>query len=74
MNVRALRHIFPAAKIRCPSFANHVRSFSASSPRPIMELSGFTEEQLTVRDAIMKICKDFPDASCDPLYLLVVLL
>jgi len=28
-----------------------------------MELSGFTEEQLTVRDAMMKICKDFPDAS-----------
>lgn len=26
-----------------------------------MEMSGFTEEQLTVRDAIFKICADFPD-------------
>lgn len=26
-----------------------------------METSGFTEEQLTVRDAIFKICSDFPD-------------
>jgi acyl-CoA dehydrogenase len=27
----------------------------------MMELSGFTEEQLTVRDAIMKICANFPN-------------
>ena len=26
-----------------------------------METTGFTEEQLTVRDAIFKICADFPD-------------
>lgn len=26
-----------------------------------MELSGFTEEQLTVRDAISKICSQFPN-------------
>ena len=26
-----------------------------------METSGFSEEQLTVRDAIFKICENFPD-------------
>jgi acyl-CoA dehydrogenase len=26
-----------------------------------MEMSGFTEEQLTVRDAITKICANFPN-------------
>lgn len=26
-----------------------------------METSGFTEEQLTVREAIQKICSNFPD-------------
>jgi acyl-CoA dehydrogenase len=26
-----------------------------------MEMSGFTEEQLTVRDAIQKICSQFPN-------------
>ncbi|RMY64061.1 hypothetical protein D0863_10085 [Hortaea werneckii] len=29
--------------------------------RPLMETSGFTDEQLTVRDAIFKICENFPD-------------
>ncbi|KAL1957566.1 hypothetical protein VTO42DRAFT_5793 [Malbranchea cinnamomea] len=40
------------------------RSFSATpSPRSdtIMDLSGFTPEQLMVRDAISKICAKFPD-------------
>jgi len=38
------------------------RSFSMSSPgQRLMETSGFTEEQLTVRDAIFKICSKFPD-------------
>jgi hypothetical protein len=26
-----------------------------------MELSGFTETQMTVRDAAMKLCGNFPD-------------
>jgi acyl-CoA dehydrogenase len=26
-----------------------------------MEMSGFTDEQITVRDAVMKICSNFPD-------------
>ncbi|RMY90503.1 hypothetical protein D0864_06233 [Hortaea werneckii] len=37
------------------------RDFSITSCRPLMETSGFTDEQLTVRDAIFKICENFPD-------------
>lgn len=41
-----------------------VRQFSTSQPRrsdTLMELSCFTPEQLTVRDAINKICSQFPN-------------
>ena len=38
-----------------------VRRFSASSPRRIMELTGFSQEQLDVREAVGKICSNFPD-------------
>ncbi|KAI7186238.1 acyl-CoA dehydrogenase [Hortaea werneckii] len=37
------------------------RAFSITPCRPLMETSGFTDEQLTVRDAIFKICENFPD-------------
>lgn len=37
------------------------RSFTVSKPRRIMELSGFSEEQLDVREAIAKICSNFPN-------------
>ncbi|PGH13493.1 hypothetical protein AJ79_03623 [Helicocarpus griseus UAMH5409] len=37
------------------------RSFSASPSSRIMELSCFSQNQLMVRDAISKICQDFPD-------------
>lgn len=37
------------------------RSFAASKQNRIMELSGFSEEQLDVREAIAKICSNFPD-------------
>ena len=40
---------------------SHVRTFSHSVSRPIMELSGFSEEQLDVREAISRICSNFPD-------------
>lgn len=42
--------------------------FSSSSCRPFMELTGFTEEQLTVRDAVSQICTRFPNTywqDCD---------
>ncbi|KAH8696238.1 putative acyl-CoA dehydrogenase [Talaromyces proteolyticus] len=34
--------------------------FSTSRPQRIMDLSGFTEEQLTVREAVSQICSKFP--------------
>ncbi|EEQ87317.2 acyl-CoA dehydrogenase [Blastomyces dermatitidis ER-3] len=37
------------------------RSFSASPSSRIMELSCFSQNQLMVRDAIAKICSNFPD-------------
>ena len=40
---------------------NKSRCFSISAPRRIMETSSFTSEQLTVREAISKICSNFPD-------------
>ena len=45
------RTVFPLA----------VRRFSASSPVRIMELTGFSQEQLDVREAVGKICSNFPD-------------
>ena len=38
-----------------------VRRFSAGKPRRIMELTGFSQEQLDVRVAVGKICSNFPD-------------
>ncbi|KAG2414711.1 hypothetical protein HFD88_003903 [Aspergillus terreus] len=35
--------------------------FSTTTKRPLMELAGFTEEQLTVREAISAICSKFPN-------------
>ena len=43
-----------------PSFVS-LRPFSRSIPRSSMELSGFSEEQLDVREAISKIWANFPD-------------
>ncbi|KIW66283.1 hypothetical protein PV04_08480 [Phialophora macrospora] len=37
------------------------RHFSAGQRLRLMEMSGFTEEQLTVRNAIQKICAQFPN-------------
>ena len=43
------------------SYISQARHFSYSTPRPLMELNGFSEEQLDVRHAISKICCRFPD-------------
>ena len=40
---------------------NLSRAFSTSSPCRIMELTGFSQEQLDVREAVAKICCKFPD-------------
>ena len=37
------------------------RTFSTSSPCRMMELTGFSQEQLDVREAVAKICSKFPD-------------
>ena len=42
-------------------FPSNLRPFSASVPRRIMELTGFSQEQLDVREAVAKICSNFPD-------------
>ncbi|POR31009.1 hypothetical protein TPAR_08802 [Tolypocladium paradoxum] len=37
------------------------QAFSTSSPRRLMETTGFTENQLTVREAISQVCSQFPN-------------
>ncbi|KAK0656199.1 acyl-CoA dehydrogenase [Cercophora newfieldiana] len=36
------------------------RAFATSAPRPLMATAGFTETQLTVRDAVKQVCSGFP--------------
>jgi len=36
-------------------------AFSTSARRELMEMAGFTDEQLTVREAISHICSKFPN-------------
>lgn len=57
--IGALAHTPP----RIGKHAQHVpaRTFSVSRPQRLMEMSGFSEEQLAVRDAITKICSNFTD-------------
>ena len=40
---------------------NILRGFSSSNACRIMQLAGFTREQLDVREAVAKICSKFPD-------------
>lgn len=54
------KSIYPCANY------NSVRRLSITVPRranTLMETSGFSETQLEVRDAISKICSNFPDVS-----------
>ncbi|KAK1145546.1 hypothetical protein N8T08_004104 [Aspergillus melleus] len=67
---RILRHrLRPVLKSRPVTFPSRTpRPFSTTVQRPLMELTGFTEEQLTVRDAISAICTKFPNTywqECD---------
>ncbi|KAK0632911.1 acyl-CoA dehydrogenase/oxidase [Immersiella caudata] len=44
-------------------FSSHVpchRAFTTTTPRPLMATAGFTETQLTVRDAVKQVCAAFP--------------
>ncbi|EMT73367.1 Homoaconitase, mitochondrial [Fusarium odoratissimum] len=53
---RCLVHLRPSL--------NHLaqrHAFSTTPPRHLMSLTGFSDNQLTVRDAISKICAEFPN-------------
>ncbi|KAK1780642.1 acyl-CoA dehydrogenase/oxidase [Copromyces sp. CBS 386.78] len=43
------------------STASGKNAFSTSARRQLMATAGFTESQLMVRDAVMKICSNFPN-------------
>ena len=45
--------------MRRPTFSGH--GFSTSARRPIMETTGFTDTQLTVREAVRQVCSQFPN-------------
>ncbi|GAB1311492.1 hypothetical protein MFIFM68171_01702 [Madurella fahalii] len=44
-----------------PSFTNRGCRFSTSARRPLMATAGFTETQLTVREAVAQLCSQFPN-------------
>ncbi|KAK7539742.1 acyl-CoA dehydrogenase [Phyllosticta citribraziliensis] len=47
--------------IQSPSTVSCTRKFTATPRRPLMQTEGFSEDQLSVREAISKICSNFPD-------------
>jgi len=58
-----IRHVLRAViPITCRTPRHAHRHFST-----IMDTSGFTEIQLTVREAVSKICSKFPDVRTLPL-------
>lgn len=57
--LRLSRNAKLSAAATCIS-ARNPRSFSTTSRRHIMETTGFTENQLTVREAVNQICSNFP--------------
>ena len=68
MGMRSVPRWLGAAKraqSRCINVTQS-RTFSGSIPRranTLMETSGFSDTQLQVREAIGKICSNFPDVS-----------
>ena len=61
---RALRSQWPALRqLQCRTgLSPRARAaFSTSGRRDIMGMTGFTDEQLTVREAISHICSRFPN-------------
>ncbi|KAE8369697.1 acyl-CoA dehydrogenase/oxidase [Aspergillus caelatus] len=62
----AIERVLPRSPI--VSWTTPRSRFSTSARRPLMELTGFTEEQLTIREAISAICSKFPNTywqECD---------
>ena len=61
LSVMTISKILYGHALRRTAFPLAARRFSASSPGRIMELTGFSQEQLDVREAVGKICSKFPD-------------
>jgi acyl-CoA dehydrogenase len=62
--IRNLQHLTlnVSKASRHPSLrATQSRCFSLTSSRRLMEMYGFTTEQLDVREAVSKICAKYPD-------------
>ncbi|KAL6884751.1 acyl-CoA dehydrogenase [Trichoderma evansii] len=57
-----LRPARKAQPCRAPHIAYGNRTFSASQQRRLMETTGFTETQLTVREAVGQVCSQFPNS------------
>ncbi|KAJ3489744.1 hypothetical protein NLJ89_g11498 [Agrocybe chaxingu] len=54
--------------LRTPSLSLPLRTFAVSAHNRIVETTGFTDTQLTVRDAISQVCSSFPNTywqECD---------
>ncbi|KAK7521406.1 acyl-CoA dehydrogenase/oxidase [Phyllosticta citriasiana] len=52
-------------RIPFPSIAAYPRNFSVTPRRPLMQTEGFSDDQMSVREAISKICSNFPDLGID---------
>lgn len=69
--MKALHRFARLKQVKTPTgFASGAtrRQFSSSQSRPIMELAGFSHEQLMVREAVSQTCSQFPNTywqTCD---------
>lgn len=59
--LRSQRPTLLRGSCRTGMFPQGRAAFSTSGRRDIMGMTGFTEEQLTVREAISHICSKFPN-------------
>ncbi|KAK4197144.1 putative acyl-CoA dehydrogenase [Triangularia verruculosa] len=55
------RTISRLARLASPSQPARRHLFSTSARRPLMSTTGFTDTQLTVREAIAQVCSQFPN-------------
>ncbi|KAF7552538.1 hypothetical protein G7Z17_g4271 [Cylindrodendrum hubeiense] len=58
--LRLSRPALASARSSCVQRARK-HAFSTTSSRQLMGLAGFTENQLTVRDAVSQVCQEFPN-------------
>ncbi|KAL6870353.1 acyl-CoA dehydrogenase/oxidase [Trichoderma novae-zelandiae] len=62
LNRRVLQPPGSNKRILCTIRASRHRNFSVTTHRRIMDTTGFTETQLTVRQAVGQICSRFPNS------------